>query len=236
MGHVFGTDQTLIRETLRNKTPEQRQAIAAAYKKLYGKELLVDFAWELRGDDHAVAYALWEGNTEKADAIEIKIAREGLLGTGPREDREGLHPGPGRGDPEGRCQGPEDRGDQRRDRPPHRQDGERVPGLHQARPARRPRELVHPGHHGIWDPVQRENVKQYWAGRRDLVMGHGHRRPGARRRGQDPDRAHRVLRQGRDHQQGARAAVLAGLRQRPPGRCWWTSRPRTMAAPPTRRR
>ena len=218
MGHVFSNDQTLIRETLRNKTDDQRQAIAAAYKKLYGQELLVDFAWELRGDDHAVAYALWEGNTEKADAIEIKVAREGFWGP----DHEKIEKVYTRVRDEA-TQKVESQGG--RPRQINAEIARRTGLMANEYQNYTKRALLSdlessftPDTTGIWDPIQRENVKQYWAGRRDLVMGMATERPGARRRGQDPDRAHRVLRQGRDHQQGARAPVLAGLRQRPPGR------------------
>lgn len=171
MGRVFSNDQTLIRETLRNKTPEQRKAIADAYKRLYGKELVVDFARELRGDDRAIVDALWVGNKEKADAIEIKVAREGFWGPD-HEKIEQVYT---------------------RVRDEATQDGDAKGWKTEqinAEIARRTGKMAteyagytkrglmddleksfNPPTDQIWDPAQREAAKQYWAGRRDLVMG-----------------------------------------------------------------
>ena len=171
MGHTFSNDQTLIRETLRNKTPEERKAIAAAYKRLYGEDLVVDFAKELRGEDRDIVDALWVGNTEKADAIEIKVAREGFWGP----DHEKIEQVYTRVRDEATQQGDAK--------------GWKTAQIN-AEIARRTGKMAteyagytkrgllddldksfNPPTDQIWDPAQREAAKQYWAGRRDLVMG-----------------------------------------------------------------
>jgi len=88
-GIGLGTDESTIMSTLRNKTPEQVQAIKDAYKELYGRELEDDFENELGGHDALRATALTESNTSQADAIAIDQAMNGTwmgLGFGTDED------------------------------------------------------------------------------------------------------------------------------------------------------
>jgi hypothetical protein len=80
-----GTDEDLINRVLRNKTSAERIAIAEAYKSLYGEDLTSRLHDELSGDEQAITDAHLEGNTARADAIEIKMAREGFWG--PNEDK-----------------------------------------------------------------------------------------------------------------------------------------------------
>ena len=171
MGHIFGADQTLIRETLRNKTEAQRKAIADAYKRLYGRDLVVDFAFSAHGDDGAIVDALWAGNKEKADAIEIKVAREGFWGpdhekveqvyTRVRDeatkDGDDKHWTTARVNAEIAC---------RTGKMATEYAGYTKRGL-----LADLEKSFNPPTDQIWDPVQREAAKQYWAGRRDLVMG-----------------------------------------------------------------
>ncbi len=171
MGHTFSNDQTLITDTLRNKTDAERKAIAAAYKRLYGKDLAVDFAVELRGDNRAVVTALWQGNTEKADAIEIKQAREAFWGP----DHEKIEKVYTRVRDEATRQG--DAKGWKTDQinaEIARRTG-KMAGEYQEYTKRGLlsdlESSFNPSTDGIWDPQQRKTVEQYWAGRRDLVMG-----------------------------------------------------------------
>lgn len=171
MGHTLSNDQTLIRETLRNKTPDERKAIADAYKRLYGEDLVVHLALAAHGEDGAIVDALLAGNTEKADAIEIKVAREGFWGP----DHEKIEQVYTRVRDEATQQGDAK--------------GWKTAQIN-AEIARRTGKMATeyagytnrglmadleksftPPTDQIWDPSQRETVKQYWAGRRDLVMG-----------------------------------------------------------------
>jgi hypothetical protein len=72
-----GTDEKLIMETLRGKTPAQRDAIIAAYEKKYGHSLNADLKSEMGGYELGQAEALVEGDTTKADAMELKDAMAG---------------------------------------------------------------------------------------------------------------------------------------------------------------
>ena len=67
----WGTDEDLIFETLRGKTPAERDAIIARYKEKYGRTLQYDLEDEMSGNDLAQANALLAGETSKADAIAI---------------------------------------------------------------------------------------------------------------------------------------------------------------------
>lgn len=171
MGHVFSNDQTLITSTLRNKTAAERTAIAAAYKRLYGKELVVDFAWNLRGDDRAQVDALWAGNVEKADAIEIKMAREGFWGP----DHEKIEKVYTRVRDEATAAGDAKGWKTERINAEIAKRSAKMAEEYQGVTKRGLLDDLHksftPDTSGMWDPSQRANVEQYWAGRRDLVMG-----------------------------------------------------------------
>ena len=67
----IGTDEDLIFQTLRGKTPAERDAIVNAYKEKYGVTLQSDLDDEMSGNDLAQANALLAGETSKADAIAI---------------------------------------------------------------------------------------------------------------------------------------------------------------------
>jgi hypothetical protein len=81
----LGTDEKTIWQTLRNKTPEEREAIAAEYRKLYNVELKADLEDDLSGHDMDRANALLAGQTAKADAIAIDAAMRGGTGIGTDE-------------------------------------------------------------------------------------------------------------------------------------------------------
>ena len=87
----IGTDEDAIMTVLRNKTPEEREAIVAEYKKRYGIDLNADLKSELDdgwGSNHDAkrADALMEGDTAKADAIALDAAMHGgLTGAGTDE-------------------------------------------------------------------------------------------------------------------------------------------------------
>jgi hypothetical protein len=83
----WGTDEKLIMSTLRNKTPEERAAIRAAYEAEYGVKLDADLKDELGGHDIEQAEAHLEGNTAKADAIAIDQAMRGGWFFGAGTDR-----------------------------------------------------------------------------------------------------------------------------------------------------
>ncbi len=81
----LGTDEKTIWQTLRNKTPEEREAIAAEYRKMYGVELKADLEDDLGGHEMDRADALLAGQTAKADAIAIDAAMRGGTGIGTDE-------------------------------------------------------------------------------------------------------------------------------------------------------
>ena len=90
----WGTDEKAIMDTLRNKTPEEREKIKALYMEKYQKNLDEDIKEELTGtfeDEHDLkrADALMEGDTAKADAIAIDQAMFGGL-TGAGTDRKAI--------------------------------------------------------------------------------------------------------------------------------------------------
>ncbi|MES2639531.1 MAG: hypothetical protein V4850_08595 [Myxococcota bacterium] len=80
-----GTDEALINRVLRNKSPEERIAIHAAYRQRYNEDLDGRLKSELDDgfssiDDWRITEAHLEGKTDKADAIEIKGARNAFWG------------------------------------------------------------------------------------------------------------------------------------------------------------
>ena len=81
----LGTDEKTIWKTLRNKTPEEREAIAAEYEKLYHVKLRADLADDMEGHELDRADALLAGQTAKADAIGIDAAMRGGTGIGTDE-------------------------------------------------------------------------------------------------------------------------------------------------------
>ena len=83
MDDWYGTDEDAIMRALRGKTPEQRAAIVAEYRRRYGRDLDLDLEGDLSGHDLERARALREGDTARADAIAIDQAMHGgFLGLG----------------------------------------------------------------------------------------------------------------------------------------------------------
>ena len=173
MGHVFSNDQTLI--TPRCVTRPLRSARRSqGLQAYYGRDLVVDFAWNLRGDDRAQVDALWAGNVEKADAIEIKAAREGFWGP----DHEKIEKVYTRVRDEATAA--VEPAARRAGRPSEinaeiatsqREDGHEYQGVTKRGLLDDLNKSFTPDTSGMWDPIQRANVEQYWSGRRDLVMG-----------------------------------------------------------------
>jgi hypothetical protein len=82
----WGTDEAAVYKTLRNKSPEEREAIAAEYFRISGRKLDTVLEDEMEGHELDRGKALMEGNTAKADAIGIDAAmRGGLTGWGTEE-------------------------------------------------------------------------------------------------------------------------------------------------------
>ncbi|HEX8492153.1 MAG TPA: DUF4157 domain-containing protein [Pyrinomonadaceae bacterium] len=82
----WGTDEATIYKTLRNKSAEEREAIAAEYYRISGRKLETVLDDELSGHELDRSDALMEGNTAKADAIGIDAAmRGGITGWGTEE-------------------------------------------------------------------------------------------------------------------------------------------------------
>lgn len=167
----WGTDEELINKTLRHKSAAERAAIKEAYRTLYGEDLKTRLDDELSGDDKAITDAHWDGNTEKADAIEIKVAREGFWGPDhekietvyTRVRDEATQFGDARGWTTAEI-GVEIA--KRTDKM-----GQEYQGYtDRALLADLETTFTPPVDH-IRDPGQREAVTQYWSGRRDLVMG-----------------------------------------------------------------
>lgn len=71
-------DDKAIQHTLSGKTAEQRQAIAAEYKKQTGKELRTDLTREMSGADRDQALANLDGNQAKSDAARLEKAMKGM--------------------------------------------------------------------------------------------------------------------------------------------------------------
>lgn len=72
-----GTDEALIMQTLRGKTPAEIDAIKLAYKERYGAELRADFDDEMGGHEFAQADALLAHDLPRADAEALKDAMQG---------------------------------------------------------------------------------------------------------------------------------------------------------------
>ncbi len=72
-----GTDEALIFQTLRGKSPAEREAITLAYEKRYGKPLKADLESEMGDYELGQADALLAGDTAKADAMALKDAMAG---------------------------------------------------------------------------------------------------------------------------------------------------------------
>lgn len=75
---VLWNDDKQIQQSLTGKTAEQRQAIAAEYKKQTGRELKTELGREMSGADKDQALALLEGNNAKADAAKLQKAVKGM--------------------------------------------------------------------------------------------------------------------------------------------------------------
>jgi len=78
-----GTDEALIMQTLRGKTPAERDAIMDKYQETYGVDLRSRMADDMDGNDLDQANALLAGDTAKADAIALN---EAMSGVGTDED------------------------------------------------------------------------------------------------------------------------------------------------------
>lgn len=88
----WGTDEATIWKTLRNKSPEEREAIAAEYERISGRKLNTVLKDELGGHELDRSDALMEGNTAKADAIGIDAAMRGGTGLGTdKSEIEGIY-------------------------------------------------------------------------------------------------------------------------------------------------
>jgi hypothetical protein len=65
----FSTDSATVLETLRNKTPEEREAIKKRYEEEYGTSLDMSLTFRLGRYDKARAKLLMKGDVEGADAV-----------------------------------------------------------------------------------------------------------------------------------------------------------------------
>lgn len=82
----LGTDEDVIMRTLRNKSPEERERILAAYQRTYHVDLSAELRDELSSHDLERAEALVAGNQARADAIAIDQAMHGgIFGLGTDE-------------------------------------------------------------------------------------------------------------------------------------------------------
>jgi hypothetical protein len=82
----IGTDEASIMQVLRNKTPQEREALKAAYKRMYHEDLDKRLSSEMSGHDLQRKDALMQGNVALADAIALDQAmRGGLFGLGTDE-------------------------------------------------------------------------------------------------------------------------------------------------------
>jgi hypothetical protein len=72
-----GTDEATIMQTLRGKTPAERDAIVAAYRDRYGVDLLARLADDLSGNQLGQAQALLSGDVARADAYALDEAMSG---------------------------------------------------------------------------------------------------------------------------------------------------------------
>ena len=78
----FGTDEAALIKICANRTNSQRQAIKAAYKAAFGRDLIADLKSELHGKFEDAMIALF------ADPIEYDAdqLREAMKGLGTNED------------------------------------------------------------------------------------------------------------------------------------------------------
>ena len=76
----WGTDEDKIKEVLHGLDDAQRKAVIEAYERKYGEPLKARLASELSGYDQDIAFALHDGNKDKADAIELKQAQTAFWG------------------------------------------------------------------------------------------------------------------------------------------------------------
>lgn len=74
----FGDDEEAIYDTLKGKTPEQREALKKEYKQLTGKDLDSTLKSRLSKSEYQRASSLLEGQDAKADAAKLKQALSGL--------------------------------------------------------------------------------------------------------------------------------------------------------------
>lgn len=80
----LGTDEKAIKNALRGKTPEELEAIKAAYKAKYGVDLVADLRDDMSGAELENALALADGDPDKADAADLEDA---MAGPGTDEDK-----------------------------------------------------------------------------------------------------------------------------------------------------
>ena len=73
----LGTDEKAIKNALRGKTPEELEAIKAAYKAKYGVDLVADLRDDMGGAELENALALADGDLDKADAADLEDAMAG---------------------------------------------------------------------------------------------------------------------------------------------------------------
>ena len=78
----FGTDEAALIKICANRTNAQRQQIKAAYKSLYGRDLIADLKSELNGKFEDAMIALF---TEPIE-YDVDQLREGMKGLGTNED------------------------------------------------------------------------------------------------------------------------------------------------------
>jgi hypothetical protein len=74
----MGTDEAAVYKALEGKSPEQRKAIAEAYRQETGRELRADLKADLAGSELTRAESLLDGNNAKADAATLHYAMTGL--------------------------------------------------------------------------------------------------------------------------------------------------------------
>ena len=78
---LVNTDEEAVYKALRGKTAEEREAIAAEYKRMYGKDLNAALAANMdKGHELDRANALMAGKTALADAIGVDETMRGGLG------------------------------------------------------------------------------------------------------------------------------------------------------------
>ena len=78
----FGTDESTLIKICANRTNAQRQQLKAAYKSLYGRDLIADLKSELNGKFEDAMVALF---TEPIE-YDVDQLREGMKGLGTNED------------------------------------------------------------------------------------------------------------------------------------------------------